>query len=141
MSAKRRAFSAGIIPLRFEGASPSLLVLHAYRLWDFPKGEVEAGEDPIACARRELTEETTLIAGALLHDSVFWETQPYSRGKVARYYLARCEGGEVSLPVNPELGRPEHHEFRWVPLEALDSLLPERLHAIVPWLRGQLVAR
>jgi bis(5'-nucleosidyl)-tetraphosphatase len=41
--------------------------------------------------------------------------------------------GEVSLPVNPELGRPEHHEFRWVPHAEARRLLPERLQPVLAW--------
>ena len=59
------------------------------------------------------------------------ETEPYrGRGglKVARYYLAEAPAGaEVDLPVNPELGRPEHHEFRWLPRRQAEKLLPPRL--------------
>jgi 8-oxo-dGTP pyrophosphatase MutT (NUDIX family) len=35
-------------------------VLRAYRNWDFPKGLVEPGEDPLAAAKREVKEETGL---------------------------------------------------------------------------------
>ena len=36
------------------------LMLRAYRNWDFPKGLVESGEDPLAAARREVQEETLI---------------------------------------------------------------------------------
>jgi bis(5'-nucleosidyl)-tetraphosphatase len=59
------------------------------------------------------------------------ETPPYAGGKVARYYLAECAAGDVVLGINPELGRPEHQEFRWVPLGRAEALLNERLRAVL----------
>ena len=35
-------------------------MLRAYRNWDFPKGMVEPGEEPLAAARREVREETLI---------------------------------------------------------------------------------
>ena len=37
-----------------------VLLLRVYNYWDCPKGVVEPGEDPLATARREVREETTL---------------------------------------------------------------------------------
>jgi bis(5'-nucleosidyl)-tetraphosphatase len=62
----------------------------------------------------------------------YCETAPY-RGKVARYYLAEASDGDVALPVSAELGRPEHHEFRWMALEAAQALAPGRLQPILAW--------
>ena len=44
----------------------------------------------------------------------FIDTGPYNKGKISRYYLARSIDTHVTLPINPELGLPEHHEARWV---------------------------
>jgi bis(5'-nucleosidyl)-tetraphosphatase len=45
------------------------------------------------------------------------------------------------LPVNPELGRPEHHEGRWLELSAARPLLVPRLQTILDWARGVVTAR
>ena len=37
-----------------------VLLLRVYNYWDCPKGVVEAGEDPLVAARREVREETTI---------------------------------------------------------------------------------
>jgi 8-oxo-dGTP pyrophosphatase MutT (NUDIX family) len=108
-------------------------VLRAYRNWDFPKGVVEPGEEPLAAALREVTEETSLRDLALPWGEVWSETEPYAGGKVARYYVVESPGDTVVLPVNPALGRPEHHEFRWLELDAAALLLPSRLQQVLLW--------
>ena len=39
--------SAGIIVVRHIDAKPNFLLLRAYEYWDFPKGIVEPGEQPL----------------------------------------------------------------------------------------------
>src|SRR3990172_11607397 len=110
-------FSAGMVVLRRFGDAWRCLMLRAYRNWDFPNGEVETGESALAAARREVREETSLGALDMRWGEAFCETEPYRGGKVARYYLAESPRGEITLPVSTELGRPEHHEYRWVSFE------------------------
>jgi len=109
------------------------LVLRVYRNWDFPKGLVEPGEEPLEAALREVTEETGLRDLSLPWGEVWRETEPYAGGKVARYYVAESAAGTVVLPVNPKLGRPEHHAFRWLELDAAARLLPPRLQQVLLW--------
>jgi len=109
------------------------LVLRAYRNWEFPKGLIEPGETPLAAALREVAEETLLHDLVLRWGEDFCETPPYAGGKVARFYVAESPGGAVELPVSAELGRPEHHEFRWVDRAQAGGLLPPRLQDILAW--------
>ena len=110
-----------------------LLVLRAYNNWDFPKGLVEKGEEQLDAARREVWEETGLEAIEFPFGDEFKETLPYAGGKVARYYLAETREHDIALPVSPELGHPEHHEFRWVSFEEAEDLLPPRLAVVLEW--------
>ena len=116
------------------------LVLRVYRNWDFPKGLVDAGEDPLQAALREVEEETGLTDLAMPWGAVWRETEPYARGKVARYYIAESRQGQVALGVNAELGRPEHHEFRWLPLDAARQLVPPRLQTVLDWVQSVISA-
>ena len=116
------------------------LVLRAYRNWDFPKGLVDPGEEPLRAALREVEEETGLTELAMPWGAAWRETEPYARGKVARYYVAESTKGRAVLPVSPELGRPEHHECRWVTLDAAQQLVPPRLKAVLSWVRTLISA-
>jgi 8-oxo-dGTP pyrophosphatase MutT (NUDIX family) len=130
--------SAGVVVTRRIDGERRYLLLRCYNYWDFPKGEIEQGEDPLQAARRESKEETDLTDLRFLWGEVYTETPVYVKGKVARYYLAESPAGEVSLPVSPELGTPEHHEFRWVSYEDARSLVNERIAAVLDWARGRV---
>lgn len=136
-----QVLSAGVVPLRRAKGGWRMLVLRAYKNWDFPKGRVEPGEEPIDTARRETTEETGLTDLDFSFGETYRETLAYANGKVARYYLAETREGAVSLPISHELGRPEHHEFRWVTADEAEELLPPRLMAILDWTREAIDQR
>lgn len=128
--------------LRRFGTEWRYLLLRTYGNWEFPKGQIEPGEEPLQAALRETAEETTLTGLAFDFGEDHYETAPYSAGKIARYYVAMSAKGAVGLPINPELGRPEHDEFRWVGHEAARRLLPPRLVPVLDWAREQVaVAR
>ena len=127
--------AAGAVVFRRADKGVQLLLLRAYANWDFPKGLVEPGEDDLACARREVAEETGLADLDFPFGEEFRETLPYSGGKVARYYLAETQEEVIVLPVSPELGRPEHDEWRWVTVDEAEDLLPPRLALVLDWAR------
>jgi bis(5'-nucleosidyl)-tetraphosphatase len=129
---KQYVLSAGVIIVRGR-PDPRYLMLRAFQYWDFPKGIVEPGEEPLAGALREVYEETGLTGLQFKWGHVYQETKPYGFGKIARYYLAESTEGEVYLPVNPALGRPEHEEFRWLAYREANALVGSRLRPILNW--------
>jgi 8-oxo-dGTP pyrophosphatase MutT (NUDIX family) len=131
--------SAGVVVVRETADGARLLLLRAYRNWDFPKGQVEDGEDPLAAAVRETREEAGIDDLEFAWGEEYTETAPYAGGKVARYYLARTRTERIVLPVNPALGRPEHHEYRWVDLTEAFALTGPRLRPIVAWAAGKIM--
>ena len=133
MKVKAVPRAAGVIVFRRTGSGVYLLVLRAYNNWDFPKGLVDAGEDQLAAAKRELKEETGLSGVDFPFGEEFKETLPYSGNKTARYYLGETEEVEIELPVSKELGRPEHHEYRWITFDEAEDLLPPRLAIVLDW--------
>ena len=127
--------SAGAVVFRRTDSGVKLLVLRAYKNWDFPKGLVEEGEKELETARREVEEETGLRDLDFPFGDEHKDTLPYSGGKTARYFLAETGEERVRLPFSPELGRPEHHEFRWVSFDEAEDVLPPRLAIVLAWAR------
>lgn len=130
-----RKRSAGVVVLRHHPTGWRVLLLRAWRNWDFPKGEIEPGEDPLAAARRETLEEAGIRDLAFPWGHAFVETEPYAGGKIARYYIGVTNQLTIDLPVSPELGRPEHHEARWFDFGAARTRLVPRLQRVLDWAR------
>ena len=62
----------------------------------------------------------------------------YGDHKIATYFLAETAQADIELPINPELGHPEHNEYRWVSADKARDLLPPRLQPVVDWARARL---
>lgn len=86
-------------------------------------------------AIREVGEETAVRDLSFEWGDRFFETGPYSRGKVARYFLATTRQEEVVMGISPETGEPEHHEWRWVTFDEAYDLGSPRVRTIVQWAR------
>jgi 8-oxo-dGTP pyrophosphatase MutT (NUDIX family) len=125
--------SAGVVVVRREAGDWRYLLLRAYNHWDFPKGMVEEGEEPLAAAVREVREESMIDDLDFAWGEVSTQTGPYSGGKIARYYLAETRQTDVSLPLNPLLGRAEHSEYRWVDLDEALRLVSPRVKPVIRW--------
>ena len=141
MSVIRRR-SYGIVPYAIGGdGAVRFLLLRAFRNWDFPKGGAQGAETPLEAARREMREETGIPDFEMPHGEACIDTEPYAGGKVATYFVARTRQRDLILPVNPELGRPEHDEFRWVAQEQARRMLAVRLHPVLDWAASVIAGR
>jgi predicted NUDIX family NTP pyrophosphohydrolase len=111
------------------------------RAWSIPKGEMTAGEEPLAAARREFAEELGVEAPA----GEFTElgTFRYASGKLVTVFTAEADAFEVADPVfgtfemewPPRSGRmqsfPEIDDVRWVDVvDAREKLVVGQLPAI-----------
>jgi 8-oxo-dGTP diphosphatase len=74
--------------------------------WYIPGGGLDEGETTEECARRELTEETGLMARAM-HLVAVTPMFAYGRDMFLVAYAAEHTGGEVTLS-------DEHEGFRWL---------------------------
>ena len=97
----RAETSAGGIVFRLANGEPQyLLIRDSYRNWGFPKGHLEAGEQPEAAAVREVGEETGLEDLALrgLVDTIEWDFR--FRGdlihKVCHFFLMEAGRSRTS---------------------------------------------
>jgi len=133
MSPRNPRLSAGVVVVRQTAQGWRFLLLRAFNHWDFPKGMVETGEEPLAAAVREVHEESLIQDLEFVWGESSTRTGPYSRGKVACYFIAVTRTADVTLPVNPELGRPEHSEFRWVDYDEAVSLVSPRVRPVLNW--------
>ncbi len=131
--------SSGVIPLRKNGKKWEVLLLRCFKNWDFPKGMVDKGEEPLSAARREFAEETGISDIDIMNPELFVETEPYSNGKVARYYPGIVAAqAEVEIRPNPITGILEHHEYRWFSLDDADEKLVPRLKKVLAWARKNI---
>ena len=133
MSPRNPRLSAGVVVVRQTAQGWRFLLLRAFNHWDFPKGMVETGEEPLAAAVREVHEESLIQDLEFVWGESSTRTGPYSRGKVACYFIAVTRTADVTLPVNPELGRPEHSEFRWVDYDEAVALVSPRVRPVLNW--------
>ena len=93
--------SAGVIVFR-NRPQPEYLLLDYGSHWDFPKGHIEEGEDPVTTARRELREETGIqdarfVSGYMERMRYVYRRAGEQMRKVVIYFLAETSVGAVTL--------------------------------------------
>ncbi len=135
MSDEGDRLSCGAVIVRETEDGWVTLMLRAYHNWDFSKGICEEGEAPMDAAIREIGEETGITDLEFAWGDRYTDTGPYNRGKTARYYLAKTSQESVEMGIAPELGRPEHHEYRWVDFDEAYDLSAPRVRLVVQWAR------
>lgn len=120
--------SAGILLYRLDGAEPELLLVHPggpfwakkdLGAWSIPKGEYGEGEDPRACAVRELAEELGPTAPRLdLGSLVELGEVKQKGGKVVTAWAAEAEFDPAEL-------RSNTFSMQWPPRSGVEREFPE----------------
>jgi ADP-ribose pyrophosphatase YjhB (NUDIX family) len=108
-----------------------LLLRHSYgpRVWGLPGGGLKRGEDPEACARREVLEELGITLGAL-HPLGTLEEQLSGAPHIAHLFTATCDA-------RPEPDRREILEARFFPSHSLPEPLGEITRRRIAAWRGR----
>ena len=135
MTEEIEKLSCGVVVVRETDEGWLTIFLRAYHNWDFPKGLREDGEETIEAAVREVGEETGIADLQFNWGDRFMDTGPYNKGKVSRYYLAITQTEQIEMGISPELGRPEHNEYRWVAFDEAHDLSAPRVRDVVRWAR------
>ena len=97
----RHPGAAAVLPFASDprGADPTVLLIRQYRyaaggpLLEIPAGRLAPGEDPAACARRELLEEVGVTAGRVEHLTTIWTTPGFADERIHLYWAAELTTG------------------------------------------------
>jgi putative (di)nucleoside polyphosphate hydrolase len=103
--------------------------------WQMPQGGIDAGEDPLTAALRELEEEISVTPDkvSLLAESAEWLTYDLPealvgkvwkgkyRGQRQKWFAFRFEGTDADI--NLATAHPEFNEWRWSEMQALPDLI------------------
>lgn len=123
----RHPGASAIVPFLSDpgGADPQLLLLRQYRyaadttLYEVPAGRLDAGETPLACAHRELLEETGCRAERMEHLFTMFTTPGFTDEKIHLFLATGLIAGEAKR--EPD----EFIEVERVPLSKALSMIKD----------------
>ena len=107
------------------------------RSWQMPQGGIDAGEEPLAAAKRELWEETNVRSIELITELPRWLKYDLPegargrwsgryRGQIQKWFLFRFVGPDKEIDVRRPAGGAHEAEFddwRWERFERLPELV------------------
>jgi ADP-ribose pyrophosphatase len=111
----RHPGAAAVIPLLSSPDSddPSVLLISQFRyaaggtIWEIPAGVLEPGEEPMACAHRELIEETGARAEQMEHLTTVYTTPGFTDEQI-----------HLFLATGISVGEPSHEADEFIRVEA-----------------------
>ncbi len=106
----RHSGASAVVPFLTDpaGEDPQILLLRQYRyaadgyMWEVPAGRLDEGEDPEACARRELTEETGCTAERVERLTTMYTTPGFTDERIHLFMASGITRGDHAR---------EHDEF------------------------------
>jgi ADP-ribose pyrophosphatase len=98
----RHPGAVAVVPLLSQPNSPdpTILLIEQHRhaaggtIWEIPAGTLEAGEEPAACAHRELLEETGASAEGLEHLTTVYTTPGFTDERIHLFLATGLTLGE-----------------------------------------------
>ena len=122
--------AAAVVPFLsdLDGEDPQLLLIHQYRyaveglLWEIPAGRLEPSEPTLACAHRELLEETGCTAASMTSLTSIWTAPGFTNERIEIFLATGLTRGEskreadefievVTLPMSRALRMIESGEI------------------------------
>lgn len=128
-------------------AQGQILLEREYRLpvdqvvYQLPGGLTDSGEDPAQSMRRELREETGILAGELRHLGCFWNNPASSDGQCHVFLCRDFQVGAATHHDAAEFLTWEWCELSWVKARVADGAIRDRvvLCALAYlWLAGEI---
>ena len=121
----RHPGAAAVVPFASDqrGKDPTILLIQQYRyaangsLIEVPAGRLNPGEDPEACARRELLEEVGVTAGRIERLTTIWTTPGFTDERIHLFWASE-------LTADKHAREPD--EF----IEVIPKLLSEALQMV-----------
>lgn len=100
----RHSGASAVVPFLSDpaGDDPQILLLRQYRyaaegyLYEIPAGRLDPGEDPLACARRELREETGCDAAEVEFLTTFLTTPGFTDERIHIFMATGLTQGEAT---------------------------------------------
>ena len=100
----RHAGASAVVPFLTDpnGDDPQILLIKQYRhaandfIYEIPAGKLDGGEDPKACARRELKEETGCDATHIEHLYSFYTTPGFTDETIHAFMATGLTRGDVA---------------------------------------------
>jgi ADP-ribose pyrophosphatase len=121
----RHPGAAAVLPVASDpaGADPTVLLIRQYRyaagghLLEVPAGRLNPGEEPAACARRELQEEVGVTAGRVERLTTIWTTPGFTDERIHLFW---------AVDLTPGAHAREPDEF----IEVVPHLLSQALRLV-----------
>ena len=119
---------------RMKSREANLMVGHE---WQMPQGGIDAGEDPLKAAIRELYEETNVRSISLIAEAPEWLSYDLPedargrfkgryRGQTQKWFLFRFLGEDSEIDIDRPAGghhTAEFRDWRWQSWDALPDLV------------------
>ena len=101
--------------------------------WQMPQGGIDAGENFLSAAYRELEEETSIKSVKLIHEidetttyllpkhllGVIWKGK--YKGQKQKWFLMRFLGNDNEININTN--KPEFLEWKWIDLDTITDVV------------------
>jgi ADP-ribose pyrophosphatase len=123
----RHPGASAVVPFLSDpaGDDPQLLLIRQYRyaaeryLYEIPAGRLDPGEAPVACARRELREETGCMAERVEHMTTIYTTPGFTDERIHLFLAVGLTRGDDAREAD------EFIEVETMPLSRALSLVEE----------------